>query len=63
MSIDDARRDAARAARAARMGIPEWQLEMSEAVPTSVIDDLVADSRRSWTLEAKPSPEPAHATG
>ena len=45
MSIDDARKDAARAARARRLGIPEWQLDAALAVATSVIDDLVADSR------------------
>jgi hypothetical protein len=63
MSIDDARRDAARAAQARRMGIPEWALEMVQAVGTDVIQDIVADSRRSWTAEPKPEPEPVRGTG
>jgi hypothetical protein len=32
------------------------------ALPTSVIDDLVADSRRFYTAEAKPSPQPVRGT-
>jgi hypothetical protein len=55
MSIDDARRDAARAMRARRLGIPEWQLEMAEGVGTDVIQDLVADSRRSGPCKQSPN--------
>jgi hypothetical protein len=49
--------------QARRLGIPEWQLEAALAVPTSVIDDLVSDSRPPYTVEAKPSPEPVRGTG
>jgi hypothetical protein len=45
------------------LGIPEWQLEAAEAVGTNVLDDIVADSRRSWTIQAKPSPEPVRGSG
>ena len=58
MSIDDAKCDAAGAAQARRLGIPEWQLEMDrgvdpaplapQAVGTDVIRDIVADSRRTY---------------
>jgi hypothetical protein len=34
MSIDDARRDTARAARAKMLGLPEWMMDAAEAVPT-----------------------------
>jgi hypothetical protein len=46
MSIDDAKRDAARAAQA-QARHPEMQLEAAEAVSTDVLRDIVADSRRS----------------
>ena len=52
----------AREPRNRRLGIPEWQLEVAMALPTSVIDDLVADSRRFYTAEAKPSPQPVRGT-
>jgi hypothetical protein len=56
MSVEDARRDAARVVQARRLNIPEWMLEMAQAVPTDLIRDIVADSRRSWSVEAKPQP-------
>jgi hypothetical protein len=43
------------------LGIPEWQLEAAEAVGTNVLDDIVADSWRSYTAPAKP--EPVRGTG
>jgi hypothetical protein len=61
MSIDDARRDEARAAKARRMGIPEWQLQMAEDVGTAVIQDLVADAHRTG-LPTIPS-EPVRGSG
>jgi len=36
---------------------------MVEAVGTDVIQDLVADSRRRYTAERKPEPEPVRGTG
>jgi hypothetical protein len=63
MSIDEARRDAARATRARALGIPEWQLQMTEAVGTAVIDDLIADSRRTGFTTTAPSPEPVRGNG
>jgi hypothetical protein len=48
--------------RARMLGLPEWQLDAAEAVPTGVIDDLVADSRRSWFVSAPPA-EPVRGTG
>jgi hypothetical protein len=55
MSIGDARRDAARAARARQLGIAPWMLDAAEAVGTSVISDLVADSRRD-SVSSAPNP-------
>jgi hypothetical protein len=45
------------------LGLPEWMVQAAEAVPTSVIDDLVADARRSWFIQAKPGPKPARGNG
>jgi hypothetical protein len=47
MSIAEAQRQALLEARARVMGLQPWQLEAAEAVPTSLIQDLVADARRS----------------
>src|SRR5260221_4662983 len=53
------------AERARKAGMPEWMQEMSEAVPTSLVQDIVADGRRSMTPSslAKSGPEPKKGTG
>jgi hypothetical protein len=47
MSVEEEKRNAERAERARKAGLPEWQQETADQVPTSLIQDLVADSRRS----------------
>jgi hypothetical protein len=51
MSMEEARKAAELEAEARRLGIPAWQLEMARAVPTSVIQDIVADNRRAQELK------------
>jgi hypothetical protein len=46
-ATEDARRQQALANEARRRGIPEWQLEMANAVGTDLLRDLVADSKRN----------------
>jgi hypothetical protein len=55
-TIDDAKKNAALAARARKAGIPEWQKEMSEAVGTNLIGDIVSDSRRGHAPRSAISP-------
>jgi len=55
----DAKAQAALAARARAAGLPEWQKEMSEAVPTAVIRDLVLDARRSMQPSSMIPSKPA----
>jgi hypothetical protein len=49
MSLTDARRRAALEAEARRLCLDPVTLEMSEAVPTSLVRDIVNDSRRGVT--------------
>ena len=49
-TVDEARRAAALAEEARRLGIEPWQLDMANAVPTDVLRDIVADSRAQRAL-------------
>jgi hypothetical protein len=60
MSVEDAKRQQAIANEARRRGIPEWQLEMANAVGDDLLRDLVADSKRNSqpsSIAAKPKVE------
>jgi hypothetical protein len=61
--LDDARRNADIEARARRMGIEPWVLEMSEAVPTELIREIVADNRKPPTLPIVPAESPKPGSG
>ena len=66
-ATEEARRQAALAEQARKLGIPEWQLEMSRTVDDALMQDIVADAGRSnqpSSMIAKgPAPEPVKGTG
>jgi hypothetical protein len=67
MSLTDARRRAALEAEARRLCLDPVTLEMSEAVPTSLVRDIVNDSRRGVTEprsmieQSKAEPKPVQS--
>jgi len=57
--MDDAKRNAAIAARAKAKGLPEWQQAAAEAVGTDLLGDILRDSRRGPTRPSSMIPESA----
>src|ERR1700738_919787 len=52
MTVDEARKLSELEALAKRLGLQLYELEMSRAVATSLVRDIVADSRRSNLLSS-----------
>jgi hypothetical protein len=50
-TVEEARAAEKLEAEARRLGIPSWQLEMSRAVPTELVQAIVADNRRGQELK------------
>jgi|SRR6516162_1357472 hypothetical protein len=64
MKSEQAKKQAALAEEAKRRGIPEWMAEMAQAVPDSVVREIVRDHQRKQPSSmAMPATEAVPRTG